>query len=163
MKTIVISLLVGAASLLAAQTQAAEKKVQKADVPKPVLDAIATKFPGAKLTGFEQIGDDGKTYEVNFQVGGTKMEAQLSSDGKIVVEESKIAAEHLPKPVKAGLTSSKYKGWKIASAEKVVKEGKTDAPSYELLLQNKAAKMEVVFDHEGKITEETDKSAKAKN
>jgi len=44
----------------------------------------------------------------------------------------------------------------------VIKQEKTDNPFYELVVQNKSKKMEVVFDRDGKITEQEQKSVKDK-
>ena len=57
------ALLIGAGATRAEET---EKKIKESEVPKPVLAAVSKKYPGAKLKGFEQESEDGKTlYEVS--------------------------------------------------------------------------------------------------
>jgi hypothetical protein len=145
-----------AARAHAAAKEPAEKKLQQADVPKAVLDAVTKKYPTAKLHSFEQeTADDGKlVYEIGIDAGRGKTDVELSPEGKIVAEESVIPPAALPAPVKAGVAASKYKGWKLEGAEQVIKNEKTDEPLYELVFTLKKQKFEVVFDKAGKITEE---------
>jgi hypothetical protein len=143
----------------AGQVRAEEKKIDKAAVPKPVLDAVARKYPAAKMVAFEQASDNGKTlYEVGIQDGKSKMDVEVTADGKIEVEETVIKDADVPAEVKAGLASSKYKGWKVSKIEKVIKQEKTEDPAYEFVVQSKKQKFEVVLDKSGKVTEEEDKS-----
>lgn len=170
MKRIVTSFLAISVALLAPgwQTRAADKKVQRADVPNAVLDAVFRKYRGARLTGFEQGGEGGKVrYEVSVDTGALKMDIELSGEGVIIVEETRMRPGELPKPVKAGLAASRYKDWKISSAGRLVKDERANLPFYELLLQSKAAnkstEMEVVFDRDGQSAEETDKFSKGED
>jgi uncharacterized membrane protein YkoI len=166
MERVAISLGLVAILLLAGANQArsAEKKIEKSAMPKPVLDAMAKKYPTAKMIAFEQADENGKIlYEVGIEQGGTKMDVELSADGKIVGEESVIKDSEVPAPVKAALAASKYKGWKVDKIEKVIKEEKTDDPVYEFVVKSKNKKFEVVFDKAGKITEEDDKSKEKGN
>jgi hypothetical protein len=140
-----------------------EKKIDKAAVPKPVLDAVAKKYPAAKMVAFEEAEEEGKKlYEIGIESGGIKTDVELTADGKIAGEETVITKAELPAAVTTGLASSKYKGWKVDKVEKVIKEEKTDSPEYELVMTSKKKKFEVVFDKDGKITKEEDKS-KAKD
>jgi hypothetical protein len=147
------------AALLLGRALAEEKKLQKADVPKPVLDAVTKKYPSAKLVAFESSDEDGKLlYEIGLEQNGTKMDVELAPDGKIEVEETVIKRSDIPAPVKTGLAGSKYKGWKMEKIERVIKQEKTDNPEYELLVSSKGKRFEVVFDKDGKVTKEEDKS-----
>jgi hypothetical protein len=165
-----VSLLFAGATALAAEKKdekdekaekAEEKPIKQADVPKPVIEAVTKKYPKAKLKSFDKEGDAGKpVYEVELTSGKDEMSIDVSADGKILAEETVIKTSALPAPVKAGLQASKYKGWKISKAEKVITEEKEDAPAYEVIVQSKKEKFEVVLDKEGKITKEEAKSAK---
>src|SRR5436189_2586174 len=80
----------------AADNAAAEpppKKLQKAEVPKVVLDAVTKKYPQAKLNSFEQEMSEGRMiYEISIDAGKGKMDVEVSPEGKIVAEESVIPA-----------------------------------------------------------------------
>jgi hypothetical protein len=142
-----------------ARSEEVEKKIEKSEVPRPVLDAVAKKYPSAKMVAFEQADENGKRlYEIGIDQGGAKMDVELTPDGKIAAEESIIKDSEVPAPVKAGLASSKYKGWKVGKIEKVIKDEKADEPLYEFVVTSKKKKFEVVLDKGGKITEEEDKS-----
>jgi hypothetical protein len=153
---LVVALLLAGAS----QARSEEKKIEKSAIPKAALDAVAKKYPSAKMVGFEEVDDKGKKlYEVGIEQGATKMDVEVTADGKIAVEETVIKDADVPAAVKAALTASKYKGWKVDKIEKVIKDEKSDAPAYEFVVKSKKKKFEVVFDKDGKITEEEDKSA----
>jgi uncharacterized membrane protein YkoI len=141
-----------------------EKKLQKADVPKVVLDAVTKKYPTAKLNGFEQEMADGKMiYEIAIDAGKGKMDVEVSPEGKIVAEESVLPPTELPASVKASIAGSKYKSWKMKGAELVIKNEQNDEPLYEVVFTQKKAKFEVVFDRTGKITEEEAKKPSDKD
>jgi uncharacterized membrane protein YkoI len=161
------SVLIGAlllapfATVRAADEEPGAKKLQKADVPKPVLDAVTRKYPGAKLKAFEREMSEGKLiYEITLDAGKGKMDVEVSPEGKIVTEESVIPATALPGPVKAGIAGSKYKGWHMKGAELVIKNDQKDAPLYEVVFTQKQEKFEVVFDQTGRLTAEEAKDPK---
>jgi hypothetical protein len=136
-----------------------EKTLTRAQVPKPVLDAVLKKYPRAKLEKFGQEQEEGKSiYEVELTVGPEMMSIDLAPDGKILAEETTIKPAALPAPVKAGLQASRYKGWRIAKAEKVVHDEKEEVPEYEVVVLSRKEKFEVVLDGAGKITKEERKS-----
>jgi len=143
-----------------AQTDSTEKKLKKAEVPAPVLEAVTRKYPKAKLRNFGQEMDEGKKiYEVELTSGKDQVSIDVSPEGKILAEETTIAPAALPAPIKAALQGSKYKGWKIARAETVVHDEKADTLEYEVVVQSKKEKFEVVLDRAGKITKEEAKRA----
>jgi uncharacterized membrane protein YkoI len=138
-----------------------EKKLQKADVPKVVLDTVTRKYPKATMTTFEQELADGKLiYEIAIDTGKGKMDVEVSPEGRIVAEESTLPAAALPAPVKAGIAASKYKSWKMKGAELVIKNEQQDEPLYEVVFTQKQEKLEVVFDKTGAITAEEAKKPK---
>jgi uncharacterized membrane protein YkoI len=139
--------------------EAPEKSVKQSEVPKPVLEAVTKKYPKAKLRKFGQEVEDGKEiYEVELTSGPDDVSIDVSPQGKILAEETTIKPAALPAPVKAGLQASKYKAWKITKAERVIHDEKEDAPAYEVVVQSKKEKFEVVLDMSGKITKEEAKS-----
>jgi uncharacterized membrane protein YkoI len=144
-----------------AQSEDAEKKVKKADLPAPVLDAVTRKYPKAKLRKFGEELDEGKkVYEVELTDGKDQVSIDVTPEGKILAEETVIAPATLPAPIKAALQASRYKGWRISKAETVVHDEKPDTLVYEVVVQSKNEKFEVVLDRSGKITKEEAKSPK---
>lgn len=78
-----------------------EKKIGEADVPKPVLDGVAKKYPAAKRLGYEKEVENGKTvYEVKVMNEGRKIDLDVTPDGRIVEEEQEIAWSAAPDAVK---------------------------------------------------------------
>ena len=155
MKTLVLpSVLLLAAGALAGETPIGEKLV-----PKPVLDAIAKKYPAAKRTGFSKEIEEGKTtYEVQIVDGGRKIDVDVSPDGKIEAEEETIAIDALPPAVKQSLSRSpKYGSWTIQRAERIIKNELVTAPTYELIVAGNKHAAEVVFDPAGNLIKEEPK------
>jgi hypothetical protein len=156
--TATVLLLVAAAR---AQPGDGEKKLKKGDVPAPVLEAVTRKYPKARLRKFGEELDEGKkVYEVELTSGSDQVSVDVSPEGKILAEETVIAPAALPAPIKAALQASKYKGWKINKAETVVHDEKPETLAYEVVVQSKKEKFEVVLDGSGKITKEEAKSPK---
>jgi hypothetical protein len=141
--------------------EAPEKALKRAEVPKPVIEAVTKKYPKAKLKKFgEEMEEGKKIFEVELTSGTDQVSVDVSPEGKILAEETVVKPSALPAPVKAALEGSKYKGWKVAKAEKVIHEEKEGTLEYEVLVQSKKERYEVVLDKDGKITKEEAKSAK---
>jgi hypothetical protein len=144
-----------------------EKPVKESEVPKPAIDAVKKKYPTATLKGFEREEEGGKvSYEVKIEVKEKEktrsIEVELSPEGKILAEEEKISEADVPANVKKALAESKYGKWKVKSVERVVKEEKESDPFYEFHLADGKKRAEVVFDKNGKITEEESKGGEEK-
>jgi hypothetical protein len=138
-----------------------EKRLAQADVPRPVIEAVTRKYPRARLKKFgEELEEGKKIFEVELTSGRDEVSVDVSPEGKILAEETVVEATALPAPVKASLQSSKYKGWKITKAEKVIHDEKEDSLAYEVVVQSRKGKFEVVLDKDGKITKEEAKKAK---
>jgi hypothetical protein len=141
-----------------------EKTLTRAQVPRPVVEAVLKKYPRAKLEKFGQEQEEGKLiYEVELKSGAEIVSIDVAPEGKILAEETTIKPADLPAPVKAGLQASRYKGWRIAKAEKVIHDEKDDAPEYEVVVLSRKEKFEVVLDGAGKVTREERKSPKDKD
>lgn len=154
-----VLLLLAAARAAEAPKEPPEKALTQAQVPKPVLDAVNKKYPGAKLRKFGEELDEGKkVFEVELTAGKEEISIDLTPEGKILAEETRITPTALPAPVKTGLQASKYKGWKILRSEKVVHDEKPETLEYELLVRSKKELFEVVLDRDGKITKEEAKA-----
>jgi hypothetical protein len=144
---------------LSSTAAADEKKVKQSDVPKPVIDSVTRKYPGAKLVGFESETEEGKTsYEVKVSDGKRQIEVDCTPDGKIAAEEEKIAFEAVPEKVRQALKASpKYGSWKVRGSERVIRDEKADAPFYELVVENGKGKAELVFAADGRIEKTEEK------
>ena len=141
-----------------------EKPVNEKDVPKAVVEALQKKYVGAKVTAWmSEEEDKALHYEAKIEVATRdkdgkesmrKMEVVLSSEGKILEEEEKISTEALPDSVKKGLADSKFAKGTVTHVARIVKNEKTDDPTYEIALVLDKQKVEVTFDKAGKVLEE---------
>ncbi|MDB4966479.1 MAG: hypothetical protein JWN44_2168 [Myxococcales bacterium] len=132
---------------------ASEKKVAEKEVPKAALDAVSHKYPNAKRVGFER-EDTGKSvsYEVKLVDNARKIDVDVSGDGKILAEEEVIAMTEVPSAVRDALAKSpKYGKWTVKKVERVIKDEKTDAPLYEIVVTSDKSKAEVVFAKDGTL------------
>jgi uncharacterized membrane protein YkoI len=148
---------------LVGQIRADEEKVPLDKVPKPVVDAVKAKFPGAELTGASKEAEDGKTvYEVTVKNKGQNIDVTLTPDGTIQLLEKTITTKDLPKAVTATL-GAKYPKAKHEIVEEVIKvqNGRETLDYYEVLLttaDNK--KLEVEIAPDGTIKKVEDKAGK---
>ncbi len=147
---------VALSTLLAAPLAfAKDQKLSRAQVPAAVVSAVETKYASAKQLGWSKEVENGKTgYEAKLDNG---LEVTVSPQGKILSEESVIAFEQLPEPVRQGFAASKYGKWKVRKAEKIVEGEKT---SYEIAAHAGKAGAEVLFDAAGKMVKEEKTPAK---
>jgi hypothetical protein len=157
-------LLAAARAADTAEEAGAEKTLKQSEVPAPVLDAVKKKYPKARLTSFGEEQEEGKKiFEVELTSGKDEISIDLSPEGKILAEETRISPATLPAPIKAGLQASRFKGWKISKAEKVIHDEKEETLAYEVVVhsrnEKKPEKFEVVLDRAGKITKEEAKKA----
>jgi hypothetical protein len=148
--------------------RADEKPVKEAEVPKPALDAVKKKYPGAAFKEFAREEEKGKvSYEITLTLKEKdktrKLDVLVSPEGKIEVEEEVVGEDALPEAVKKALGASKYGKWKIQKVERIVKNEDEKDPSFELLVKDGDKKAEVLFDKDGKLVEEEDKTGKEKD
>lgn len=123
-----------------------------ADVPKPVLDSVARKYPAAKQLRYERETEDGKTiYEIQLEAGGHKIDVDVTPDGRIFEEEEEIDFSTAPDAVKKSLVASpKYGKWSVKRAEKITHADRP-TPDYELLVARGKDLAELVFAADGKL------------
>jgi len=136
---------------LATGLRADESKIPLDQVPKPVINAVKAKFPGAELKGAVKEVEDGKTlYEISVTYQGKSIDVVAKPDGAITAIEKLIDAKDLPKPVVAAL-KAKYPGATVKKAEELTEDGKV---SYEVSLMTADKKnVGVTLDPKGKILE----------
>jgi hypothetical protein len=137
-----------------------EEKVPLKDVPKPIIDAVKARFPGAELTGAAKETEDGKTtFEVMLKYKGKNVDIGATPQGKLLAIETEIASKDLPKAVSATI-AAKYPKATVKKAEEIITiEGEKETKSFEVILNEVGKKpVEVVLSPDGKVvkTEESD-------
>jgi len=152
-----LSLLLSLPGVAAAE----DKKIDKDQVPKAVIDAVAARYPAGKLIAFEEETEGGKkAYEISVEVGVSNAELIISPDGKILTEETVITVKDLPDAVTKALAASKYARATIRKIEKVVDTDKPRAPIFEIVVEQDAKKLELAFDAQGALTKVEEKGHK---
>lgn len=146
--------------LVAGKVGADEEKVPLDKVPKPVMDAVKAKFPGAKITGAStEKGEDGKPiFELAFTFKDYKYEVELQPDGTFIAIDKQIEFKELPKAV-AKTLEDKFPKATYKVIEEVTKKDKIEYYEMELVTADKKA-LEVLVDPSGKILKEAKKEAK---
>ena len=104
---------------------AGEEKLPLDKVPKEVSEAVAKRFPNAKVMEASKETEDGKTfYELTFKEKGRNVDVTVSSDGTLTMIEKEIAVKDLPEKVVSGLEKKHPMGThKFAEAVYKVKDG----------------------------------------
>src|SRR5437868_14351659 len=77
--------------LLASAARADDKKVPLDKVPKPVMDAIKARFPGADITSVEKEKEGDKVvYDIELKQQGRKYEMDIQEDGTVLEIEKEV-------------------------------------------------------------------------
>ncbi|MDE2507014.1 MAG: hypothetical protein KGM43_07375, partial [Planctomycetota bacterium] len=144
-------------SWLAPATPAEEKKGEAPKLPAAVRATLDTYYPGAKIRGADKETEGGVTFfEVEMTFRGTNIDVNVSPQGAILVTETEIDA--LPVTVVNSLLATHGRA-KVVKAESIVKEG---GLTYEVLLESKGKRAEVVFTPGGKVVEDGSKESNQK-
>lgn len=147
-----LRLVVTAALACSSLALAAEKKIPESEVPQAGLDAVRARYPGAKLSGFEKEVEKGKTvYEIQLLAKEGKVDVDVSPAGEILTEETQVPVEAVPAEVLAGVKATRYAGWKLSGAERIIQHQDAANPSYELKLGHGKQRVELTFDRAGKL------------
>jgi uncharacterized membrane protein YkoI len=137
--------------LLSAPNARGDDDIKLSDVPKPVLDAVKARFPGAELTEAEkEVEGDETVYEIELKHKGQEYAVSLTPAGKILEIEREVEIKDLPKAVAEAL-AKKYPGAKLEEAEEVT-AGDKRTYEVEVVLADKK-ELEVTLDAQGKILE----------
>jgi hypothetical protein len=123
------------------------------DCPAAVTSAIDKAFPKSTIDKCKLEHEHGHDqYEVKLtKADKSKVEADVSADGKILQIEESIALDKLPTAVTKAF-AAKYPKAKLESAEKQTPS--SGAVSYELAFTMDGAKKEATFTEAGKFVEE---------
>ena len=131
-------------ALLAGSAAGAEKPVDKSAVPAPVMLAVTTKYPKAKVN------------QTVVETEKEKVDLKVDETGKLVAEERPATMKSVPKPVSGALSASEYKSWKVQRVEKIDNLETPDSSGYEVIVEHKGKAKELLYSGEGKLLEEED-------
>ena len=123
MKTYKVTL-VAAFLSISALCLAAEKTIQRSDLPPAVEKSLQQQLKGATIKGFATDKEDGRVvYEVQLIVDGHTKDLQFDTSGNLTEVEEEVVLDSLPAEVKAGLMA-KAKNGKITKVESITKQDK---------------------------------------
>ncbi len=111
------------ALLAAAPVFAAEKKIDKGQLPPAVQKTADAQSAGASVHGYSQDREDGKLeYEVEMTFQGHSKDVTIAPDGALLEVEEQVALDQLPASVQAALHAKAGKG-SITKVESITKHG----------------------------------------
>jgi hypothetical protein len=125
---------------------AGDTKIEKKDVPAPVLKAFEQAYPKASVKGYGKEVENGATYyELETVEGSSKRDLLYAADGKVMEIEESVTMKELPEPV-AKTYAKESSGATASKIEKVTKGKKV---TYEFAMGK--GKSELVIDPSGKV------------
>ncbi len=142
----------------AQQEQAVEEKAaEENEVPAKVRAALEARFPGAEIREWSQEKEgDIVVVDVEFEVDGRKLEADIKEDGTLHNWEQQIPESDLPAAVRNAV-ASRYPGaaLKEIMETRAVREGEDVIEEYEIILATGAARdVEVTLAPDGTFLED---------
>lgn len=143
MKKIIV--LLSACLLLSLAGFAQKEKVPPEEVPGPVNQAFANKFPGATDIHYQM---ENKDYEINFKFNGAETSANFDPTGKWLETETELKLPDLPKEVIASVNKN-FTGFKLSEIGKV--ETPAKGVCFEMDLKKDKEGYEVQFNAKGDI------------
>ncbi|MFO0852448.1 MAG: PepSY-like domain-containing protein [Gemmataceae bacterium] len=153
--------LLTASFVTAFAVRAGEEKVPLDKVPAAIRDAVAKRFPKAKIKGAAKEQDDAKkwVYEITLKQDKLNIDVTVTPEGAITLIEQELTFKDLPTAVAATFEARYPKAtYKIVESVTRVKDGKETLEYYEALLtaaDKKAYEVEVLPD--GKFKAATEK------
>ncbi len=149
-----------APSLLLMPIACAQEKPapEETQVPAKVMAALEARFPGAKVREWSQDKEgDIVVVDVEFEVDGRKLEADIEEDGTIHNWEREISESDLPAAIRVAM-ASKYPTAALQEIMETtaVKDGKEVLEEYEIVIEAGADKqVEVTLAPDGTFLEES--------
>jgi hypothetical protein len=119
------------------------------EVPAPIKQAFAKKFPAATSVKYEMLKND---HEVTFNDKGVEMAADYNSSGEWLETETEIKESDLPKEVIASVAKN-FAGYKISEVVKV--ETKNKGLIYQIDLKIDKVGFEARFSPKGNVLKST--------
>ena len=130
---------------------AADKKLEKKDMPAPVLAAFEKAYPSATVKGYGKEVEKGKTYyEIESVDGGRTLDVSYLPDGTVAEIEKGVTEGNLPAPVKDAV-AKKHPDGKIEKAEKTTRGA---VVQYDVKIATGKTKVEMSIDPTGKVISE---------
>jgi len=130
---------------------AADKKLEKKDMPAPVLAAFEKAYPSATVKGYGKEVEKGKTYyEIESVDGGRTLDVSYLPDGTVAEIEKGVTEGNLPAPVKDAV-AKKHPDGKIEKAEKATRGS---VVQYDVKIATGKTKVEMSIDPTGKVISE---------
>lgn len=148
----------GAAALallvLAGPLPAAGEAVPLREVPRPVRDAVQTRFPDARILRAERDREGGAVvYEVTLRHQGRALDVTLTPEGTVRLIKREVAAGEVPEPVARALRDA-YPGatWQVIEAVSRVQGAREELSHYEVdLMTARWQRLEVAVGPDGAL------------
>jgi hypothetical protein len=148
-----MALLISTAAVAAAY-QGKEERVPLDQLPMPIREAVAKRFPEAKLVSAEkEIEDEVVLFEIALRHQKHDLEVTLTADGAFREIETALLNDEIPKAV-AESVEAKYAGAILQKVERIVlvKDGKEQTAAFEAKVQTKDKKnLEIKLDADGRM------------
>jgi len=135
------------------QAQDDGKKYSEKDIPKIVLESFKKSYPNAEVIGYDVGKEKGiVTYEIETKEGNVFRDIEYTADGKILEVGEIIGINTLQDNVVNSI-NNKYQTAKILEAEKKTSGSEI---SYEVVVDYKNKKYEVLLNQNGNVINESD-------
>jgi len=132
--------------LFLASAGAAEKRINRSDLPPAVERAVAAQGADA-VRGFSKETENGQTfYEAELTVNGLSRDLRIDPTGTIVEVEEEVPWANLPAEVRTSLHAAAGAGT-LVKVESLTKHDRLVA--YEAQIENKGRKSEIQFGPDG--------------
>ena len=143
MKRLNMFFVFAAAVLIMTGAQAADKKLQKSQMPAAVQKTADEQSKGATVLGYSSEQENGQTlYEVALKVDGHGKDVSMDDKGKVVEVEEEVAVASLPKNVQDGLKKAAA-GGALGKAESLEKGGRLVAYEAQVTRAGKKSEIQV--------------------
>jgi membrane-bound inhibitor of C-type lysozyme len=140
-----------ALSLTALGGARADESLPAAKVPAPVLAAVTTRYANARQVAWSKEREAGAIqYEVKLEQATQHLEVTLDGAGKVLAEEIEIELKAAPAAVQKAFAASKYGAWTLHKVEQITDGQEATKLTFEIAADQKAERVEVVFDANGK-------------
>jgi hypothetical protein len=148
--------------LVAAVAAAQERPLALERIPKPVMDAVRTRFPDATVSAAATEPDANKTtYEVTIKRANQTLEVNVTPEGAITSIEKQIPPHELPAKVRMAL-EARHPGATYRTIDEVMKvEGGAERLAYYeiIVMKDNGSVWEVEISPDGRILEEDPEGA----
>jgi hypothetical protein len=140
--------------LMANALWAAERKIQRSELPPAVEKAVVEQSKGAKIRGFSKETEDGATfYEAELLVDNHTKDVLMDTNGTVVEVEEQVAIADLPAAVRDGLQAKSGKGT-LTKVESIRKRDHLVAYEAQVVTGGKRSEVQVGPDGESLDHEE---------